>query len=123
MKKKKAIIITLSVVLLLSLTYLGSCIGALALSIRTVTKVLSPKVDKLFEYFSEDRYIDAYDELIAYELKREMPFDEFEATFSEIQPVLGDLQSKKMDKWYMRQGGRGRFVDLYFNATFENGPG
>lgn len=90
---------------------------------RTAEKVASPRVDAMFAAMEGGTLSHAYETYASKELRYAVPVEEYRALANAISSRLGDLESKSLSSFSVREFNGQAEVDVTYRATFEKGGG
>lgn len=123
MVKGKTIAIILGALSGCGAIMLGLCGGLLYMGFRNADKTVSPRVDAMFAAIEAGSFADTYETHTTEELRDAASRDEYTALGNAIALRLGELESKSLRGFKMRQFNASSYIDVTYAADFEKGSG
>lgn len=123
MVRAKTVAITLGVLFGSALLMIALCGGLLYLGFTKADDTVSPHVDAMFAAIESDTFADTYETHTAEEYREAASREDHAALGAAIRLRLGKLESKSLRQFNMRQHNAESYIDVTYNATFEEGTG
>jgi hypothetical protein len=123
MPKGKTIALVLGVFVGVAVLGVVMCGGLLFIGFRNADATVSPRVDSMFTAIEAGTFADTYETHLSDELRNATSKDEYVAIGDAIQLRLGELKSKSLQSFKMRQHNATSYIDATYGASFENGSG
>lgn len=102
---------------------IGSCAGLLYIGYKNTDSNVSPKIDAMFSAIENNTFADTYETETAQELRDVASKEQYTALGDAIRVRLGKLESKSLQGFKVRQLNADSYIDVSYNAKFENGKG
>lgn len=123
MAKGKTVAIVLVACAGLGVLLIGTCAGLLFVGFKNADAAVSPRIDLIFEAIDQGRFAETYDTETTQEFRDLTTKEQYAALGDSIAARLGALKSKTMLSFNMQQFNSSSFIDVTYNAVFENGTG
>jgi hypothetical protein len=123
MAKGKTIAIIFAACAGLGILMIGSCVGLLYFGYKNADSTVSPKIDAMFSAIEDNTFSATYETETSQELRDVASKEQYTALGDAIGVRLGKLKSKSLQGFKMRQFNANSYIDVSYNATFENGKG
>ena len=107
----------------LGILTIGSCAGLLYFGYKNADSTVSPKIDAMFLAIENNTFAATYETETTQELRDAASKEQYAALGDAIGVRLGKLKSKSLQGFKMRQFNADSYIDVSYNATFENGQG
>lgn len=123
MVKGKTVAIVLGALFGCAVVAIGLCGGLLYMGFRSADKAVSPSIDGMFAAIEARAFADTYETHTTEELRDAVSKEDYAALGNAIGLRLGELKSKSLRGFKMRQFNAGSYVDVTYAAEFEKGSG
>src|SRR4029078_10449385 len=108
---------------LLGVVMLIACGGLLFMGYRTAQKSAGPEIDRLFAAIADGTFADTYESATTSEFRRVTTKEQYDDIGKTVSARLGRLKSKSLKSFNMRQHNADTYLDVVYEAQFDNGKG
>ncbi len=102
---------------------IGSCAGLLYYGYTSADSTASPRIDALFLAIENNTFANTYETETAKEFRDVTSKEQYAALGDAIGVRLGKLKSKSLQSFKVHQFNADSYIDVTYNAIFENGNG
>lgn len=100
-----------------------ACAGLLYMGYRSADTTVSPRIDEMFAAIEAGSFADTYETHTTAELRASASKQEYAALGNAIALRLGNIESKSLRAFKMRQHNASSYIEASYAATFEKGSG
>src|SRR5262245_22805775 len=101
----------------------AACAGLLFTGYRAAQASAGPEIDRMFAAMEDGTFAETYESATTQEFRNVTSKDQYSDIGKAVSTRLGRLRSKSLKRFNMQQHNADSFIDVVYDAQFEQGGG